>query len=111
MTDAVDVCSRCGTATVTGTAATDVPVPPCRACGATPDRIAAGAAGRVYTWSTVHRGMPGVPVPYTVAYADFDGGTRLFARVSGAVCIGTTVTVVPEDEAGFRFVVQEEAVA
>ncbi|WAL68254.1 OB-fold domain-containing protein [Amycolatopsis cynarae] len=105
MTDAVDVCSRCGTATVTGTVA--APVPPCRACGATPDRIAAGATGRVYTWSTVHRGMPGVPVPYTVAYADFPDGTRLFARVSGSVGIGSVVTVVPEDEAGFRFVTQE----
>ncbi len=96
---AVDVCARCGDANTAPAAAPATTCPVCHADA--PARIPFGSTGRVYSWTTVHRGMPGVPVPYTLAYADFDGGVRLFARVTGAVDVGTEVSVRPTDgEAG-----------
>ena len=77
----------------------------CRDCGAETAFVAEGAAGTVYTWTTVQRGMPGVAVPYTLAYADFEDGLRLFARVNGSVAVGDSVTITTDGSPDvFRFV-------
>ncbi|TGD89117.1 hypothetical protein BayCH28_07050 [Mycolicibacterium sp. CH28] len=100
MTAGVSVCERCGTA--------DVDQQCCLACGAETRFVAEGAAGTVYSWTTVHRGMPGVAVPYTLAYADFDDGLRLFARVDSVVAVGDAVRVTADGTADvFHFAATE----
>ena len=48
----------------------------CVRCGArggmTP--LALGQTGKLYNWTTVHRCLPGVPVPFVFAIVDLDGG-------------------------------------
>lgn len=66
------------------------------------------AEGEVHSFTTVHVGRPGTPVPYTVAYVDV-GGVRLFARLEGEPRIGARGRVhalAPGGEP--RFVVELE---
>ncbi|ROS44391.1 OB-fold domain-containing protein [Amycolatopsis thermoflava] len=56
------------------------------------------STGTVVTSTVVRVAPPGTEVPYTLAYADFAPGARLFARVRGAAPIGATVRLVPAPE-------------
>ncbi len=58
------------------------------------------ARGTVVSSTVVRVAPPGVEVPYTVAYADFEPGARLFARVRGDAPIGAAVRLAaaPEPE-------------
>jgi uncharacterized OB-fold protein len=60
------------------------------------DEVVLATTGEVVTSTVVRVAPPGMEVPYTVAYADFAPGARLFARVrGGSAPIGTTVRLVP----------------
>ncbi|GAA5040538.1 putative OB-fold protein [Thermocatellispora tengchongensis] len=55
--------------------------------------------GEVVSSTVVRVAPPGADVPYTLAYADFAPGARLFARVrGGAAPIGTPVRLVAAPE-------------
>jgi DUF35 OB-fold domain, acyl-CoA-associated len=57
----------------------------------------ADAAGRLYSWSTVHVSAARA-TPYTLGYVDLDGGSRVLAVLDGnpdALRIGAPVRVVP----------------
>ncbi len=103
MSAVVTVCPRCGDAW-----AGDHGVV-CRTCGGASRRLESGVAGRIYSWTTVFRGLPGTPVPYTLAYADFGPELRLFARVGegGSVVVGAPVVLEADEDAGFRFAVAD----
>lgn len=62
--------------------------------------VALPEEGELHSFTTIHVGRPGVPVPYTVAYVDV-GTVRLFARVQGEPRIGARgrlrPTVGPDD--------------
>lgn len=67
------------------------------------------AEGEVHSFTTIHVGRPGTPVPYMVAYVDVDG-VRLFARLEGEPRIGARGRVhalAPTGEPP-RFVVEVE---
>lgn len=58
---------------------------------------AADAAGRLYSWSTVHVSATRA-TPYTLGYVDLDGGSRVLAVLDGnpeALRIGAPVRVIP----------------
>jgi uncharacterized OB-fold protein len=98
MTD-IALCPRCGDASVTGHG------PVCGTCGGPSRALEAGAVGRIYSWTTVVRGLPGTPVPYTLAYADFEPDLRLLARVVGDLPaeVGAPVLLEADEDAGYRF--------
>lgn len=61
--------------------------------------VTLAATGEVVTSTVVRVAPPGTEVPYTLAYADFEPGARLFARVRGEnVPIGTKVRLVAAPE-------------
>ncbi|MFC9355736.1 Zn-ribbon domain-containing OB-fold protein [Rhodococcus sp. NPDC057014] len=57
----------------------------------------------IFSKTVVHRGFPGIPVPYTVALVDLVEGIRLRTVVVGEgaerVAIGDNVTLVPTPRA------------
>ena len=65
-------CAACG-------AVFPEPTIACRACAhrAPPEAFRSAEAGRLYSWSVVHRSYPGVPVPFVSAIVDLDGGLTL----------------------------------
>lgn len=71
-------CEHCGTAGFH-------PASLCHGCGAG-DGIrphGLGDEGRLYTFTEVHVGKPGLEVPYTLGYVDLPGGVRILARIDG----------------------------
>jgi uncharacterized OB-fold protein len=67
--------------------------------------------GTVVASTTVRLAPPGVEVPYTIAYADFDGGIRLLGRVDAAVAAGEHVRLDAFDDEVERFRFHAEGVA
>ena len=65
-------CAACG-------AAFPEPVMACRACAdrARPQAFRATDAGKLYSWSVVHRSYPGIAVPFVSAIVDLDDGLTL----------------------------------
>lgn len=51
--------------------------------------------GVVYATTTIHVGLPGHDVPYTLAYVDVDGG-RVLAPVDRRVAVGERVALVDD---------------
>lgn len=98
-------CPRCANATVD---ATPVRCPFCGAAELQP--VVVSAVGVVQSATTIRLAPPGVDVPYTVAYADFEPHVRLFARVATSVetpvTIGDTVRIelLEDPVERFRFV-------
>ena len=81
-------------------------------------------AGKLWTWSVVHRSFPGLKVPFVSAIVDLDGGPTLKGTVIGVdpadLRQGLPVRVVFDDAGGatdkdgapyigFHFVAQESA--
>lgn len=97
----VQSCAACGSAFL------EAPANRCAACGS-PDlaRRDVRGEGIVAAATTVRLAPPGVEVPYTIAYADFDGGVRLLGRVDTVVGAGDAVRLHTVDDLieRFRFV-------
>lgn len=56
----------------------------CAKCGGNElDTVELSSAGRVWSWTMVHRAPTGMKTPYFVAWVDFPEGPRLFGQVSG----------------------------
>jgi uncharacterized OB-fold protein len=74
----------------------------CPYCGCTRlGDVTLAETGEVVSSTVVRVAPPGVEVPYTLAYADFAPGARLFARLRGtAAPIGAKVrlTAAPEPD-------------
>ncbi|MGI5132338.1 Zn-ribbon domain-containing OB-fold protein [Pseudonocardia sp. CA-107938] len=83
-------CARCGT--VFPSADTSGRCPYCGGTQLSDTTLA--PTGEVVTSTVVRVAPPGTDVPYTLAYADFAPGARLFARVRGSAPIGSTVRLV-----------------
>jgi uncharacterized OB-fold protein len=62
--------------------------------------LALPTEGEVHSFTTIHVGRSGTPVPYTVAYVDV-GDVRLFARLTGEPRVGARgrirVVAAPDD--------------
>lgn len=61
--------------------------------------------------TTIRLAPPGVEVPYTLAYTDFDPGFRLIARLEGEANIGDTVKLIAVDDETerYRFITERES--
>jgi uncharacterized OB-fold protein len=72
----------------------------CPYCGGTRlDEVTLAETGVVVSGTVVRVAPPGVDVPYTLAYADFAPGARLFARVRGTTApIGAKVRLAAAPE-------------
>ena len=77
----------------------------CPHCGADgTEWVAAKGTGTIYSYSTMHRG---VPVPYTIAYVALDEGVTMMTNLTGfapgSLSIGQRVRVVfRESEGGVK---------
>jgi uncharacterized OB-fold protein len=80
----------------------------CSRCGAR-DQMEAKAlsdAGRLYTYSIVHRSFPGIDVPFVSAVVDLEGGGTLKGNLIGVapdpgqIQLGMKVAVVYRDALG-----------
>lgn len=94
----VQACASCGEAYL------DAPSARCLACGSgVLSVVEITTAGRVVASTTIRLAPPGVEVPYTLAYADFEPGARLLARADGEVEQGDEVRLEPVDDPVERF--------
>jgi uncharacterized OB-fold protein len=63
--------------------------------------VAAAGTGTIYSYSTMHRG---VPVPYTIAYVTLDEGVTMMTNIvdfaSGSLSIGQKVKVTFQEAEG-----------
>jgi uncharacterized OB-fold protein len=73
--------------------------------------VSLAATGKVVTSTVVRVAPPGTEVPYTLAYADFEPGARLFARVRGVGApIGAKVRLAAAPEPDYYiFELEEQA--
>lgn len=100
----VQSCATCGESYL------DAPAGRCRGCGAeTLTEVEIAPTGVVVASTTVRLAPPGVEVPYTLAYADFEPGARLLARVDGPIRTGDRVRSTIVDNAVERFRIEQEA--
>lgn len=94
-------CADCG-------AVFDEPIMACRACASRtpPAPVRVGEAGRLWSWSIVHRSYPGIAVPFISAIVDMDGGLTLKGTVIGAAEAGLRqglpLRLVYDDAGGAR---------
>ena len=80
----------------------------CRRCGSR-DRLEsfrAAQAGKVFSWTVVHRSYPGIAVPFVSAIVDLDDGLSLKGTLRGvapeSLASGMPVRLVMDDAGGAK---------
>lgn len=80
----------------------------CRACASRriPQPFRARTAGRLHSWSVVHRSYPGIKVPFVSAIVDLDDGLTLKGTLRdvdhASLRQGLPVSVMFDDAGGAR---------